>query len=136
MLADPTSIDMLDSVRIDKWLMVARVFKTRAQANRACALGRVSVNETRAKSHRQLRRGDRVEVEIDSDWTRVLVVKDLKDRPVRKAEAPELYDDESPPRPVRDKIDRLFDARPARRERGAGRPTKRDRRQLERLRDG
>ncbi len=126
---------MLESVRIDKWLMVARVFKTRAQANRACVLGRVNVNDTRAKPHRLLRRGDRVEIEVDSDWTRILVVQDLKERPVRKAEAPDLYQDESPPRPVRDKIDRLFDAAPARRERGTGRPTKRDRRKMERLRD-
>ena len=126
---------MLETVRIDKWLMVARVFKTRAQANRACVLGRVAVNETRAKPHRLLRRGDRIEVEIDSEWTRILVVKDLKERPVRKAEAPDLYEDESPPRPVRDTIDRMLHAAPAKRERGAGRPTKRDRRKLERLRD-
>lgn len=125
----------LESVRVDKWLHVARVFKTRSRASKACDLGRVRVNGQRAKSHRALRRDDRVEVEI-GDWQRVLVVRELRDKPLPKAQVPSLFDDESPPRPKRDDFERLQKRSGVRREKGAGRPTKRERRQLERLRRG
>lgn len=120
-------------VRLDKWLQVARVFKTRSKATNACDLSRVKVNGATAKAHRRLALDDKVEVEI-GDWTRVLVVKKLRDRPVRKAEAPELYEDLSPPKPVMDEFERLMRRRPAAREKGAGRPSKKERRELERLR--
>ncbi len=118
-------------VRLDKWLQVARAFKTRSQATHACTLGRVKVNGQVAKPHRHLALEDRVEIEA-GDWTRLLVVKELRDKPLPKEEAKRLFEDLSPPRPVLDAIDRLLKAPPVRRERGAGRPTKRDRRQLER----
>lgn len=125
--------ESLKRVRLDKWLQVARVFKTRSQATRACTLGRVQVNEQRSKPHRILLLDDRIEIEL-GDWHRVLVVKQLKDRPVLKAEAAELYEDLSPPRPLSDRFERAARTAPGRRERGAGRPTKQDRRRLERLR--
>ncbi|MCP3957875.1 MAG: RNA-binding S4 domain-containing protein [bacterium] len=120
-------------VRLDKWLQVARVFKTRSKATHACNLSRVKVNGVTAKAHRRLALEDKVEVEI-GDWTRSLVVKKLRDRPVRKAEAPELYEDLSPPRPVMDDFERLMRRRPVAREKGAGRPSKKERRELDRLR--
>ena len=120
-------------VRLDKWLQVARVFKTRSRATRACQLGRVRVNGSPAKPHRPLALDDRVEVEL-REWTRVLVVRELRDKPLPKAEAARLYDDQSPPRPQLDPLSRLMRATPARRERGAGRPTKRERRRLDRWR--
>ena len=122
-------------VRVDKWLQVARVFKTRSQATRACNLGRVSVNSVRAKPHRPLSLEDKVEIEITRDWTRVLVVKKLESKTLPKAMAREVYDDESPPRPELDRIQRLMRRRPVEREKGSGRPTKRDRRRLERFTD-
>lgn len=120
------------SVRLDKWLQVARAFKTRSQATRACTLGRVQVNGTVAKPHRPLQVGDRVEIDR-GEWTRILEVVILRDKPIRKADAPELYNDLTPPRPEPDPIER-FAAAPGRRERGAGRPTKRQRRDLDRWR--
>jgi ribosome-associated heat shock protein Hsp15 len=120
------------SVRLDKWLHVARVFKTRTQATRAVELNRVQVNGQTAKPHRNLRVGDRVEVEI-GDWTRVLVVKELRDKPVAKAAAAELFEDQSPPRPSLDPLQRLLKRPPSLREAGAGRPTKKDRREIERF---
>lgn len=123
----------MDGVRVDKWLQVARVFKTRSQATRACALGRVKVNGTTVKPHRQLAVGDRVEVERRFGQ-RVLVVRELADRPLPKAEVPRLFDDQSPPPPPRDSLDRLLRRAPVDRERGLGRPTKRDRRRSERFR--
>jgi ribosome-associated heat shock protein Hsp15 len=122
------------SVRLDKWLQVARVYKTRSQATKACTLGRVKVNDIRAKPHRSLEIDDRVEVEVTRDWTRTLVVKVLKDRPVRKEEAALLFEDSSPPRPTLDPLERLMKRPPTARERGLGRPTKRDRRKIDRFR--
>ena len=90
-------------VRLDKWLQVARVFKTRSRATRACQLGRVRVNGSTAKPHRPLALDDRVEIEL-REWTRVLMVRQLRDRPVPKAEAPRLYEDLSPPRPQLDPV--------------------------------
>lgn len=121
-----------EGVRLDQWLRVARVFKSRSQAKSACSLGRVRVNDAPAKPHKPLAVGDRIEVE--GDRPRILEVRGLRDKPVPKAEARELYDDHSPPPPPRDSLERLL-ARPAvRRERGQGRPTKRERRQIDRLR--
>lgn len=119
-------------VRLDKWLQVARVFKTRTQATRACAAGRVAVNGETAKPHRHLAVGDRIELETRG-WPRVLEVVELRDRPLPKAEASKVYADRSPPRPEPDAVER---AATPERERGSGRPTKRDRRRLERWRRG
>jgi len=119
-------------VRLDKWLQVARVFKTRSQATHACTLGRVRVNGQPAKPHRHLALEDRVEVE-QGDWTRILVVKELRDRPLRKEEAAALFEDLSPPRPVLDAFQRLLRRPPVRRAPGAGRPTKKERREIEKL---
>ena len=124
-----------EGVRLDKWLQVARAFKTRTQATNACSLGRVRVNGERVKPHRSLRVGDLVEITI-GDWTRVLLVQLLRDRPVAKAEAATLYEDRSPPRPVRDSALARATRQHARREPGTGRPTKRDRRLIDRLREG
>lgn len=118
------------SVRLDKWLHVARAFKTRTQATHAVELNRVRVNGQAAKPHRALNPGDKVEVEI-GDWTRTLIVKELRDKPVSKEEALTLFDDQSPPRPSLDPIQRLLRRPPVTREAGAGRPTKKDRRAIE-----
>jgi ribosome-associated heat shock protein Hsp15 len=119
-------------VRLDKWLQIARMFKTRTQANRACTLSRVQVNGQSAKPHRALVVGDRIEIERAADWAQVVVVRELRDRPVAKAEAASLYVDESPPRPVLSELERLMRRPPEIRERGAGRPTKKERREMER----
>ena len=124
------------SVRLDKWLQVARAFRTRTQATHACTLGRVRVNGERAKPHRHVRLEDRVEIDL-GDWQRILIVRVLRDRPVLKAEAPTLYEDLSGPRPRLDAIDRAMRGPPVKREKGAGRPTKQERRAMERfLKDG
>ncbi|MEM6702928.1 MAG: S4 domain-containing protein [Acidobacteriota bacterium] len=125
-------IDSVSSVRLDKWLHVARAFKTRSQATKACANGRVRVNDQIAKAHRSVAIGDRIEVEL-KDWTRILIVKILRDKTLPKALVPEIFEDQSPPRPKLDAIDRAMLRGPEKRERGLGRPTKRDRRRQTRL---
>ena len=87
-------------VRIDKWLQIARVFKTRTQATKACTVGRVRCNGTISKPHRALKLEDQIEIRF-RDWTRVLLVKELRERPLPKADAARVYEDLSPPRPVR-----------------------------------
>lgn len=126
---------MTESVRLDKWLQVARVFKTRSQATRACNLSRVRVNDLVAKAHKNLALDDRVEVEL-GDWTRVLVVKELRGKTLPKAEVPRIYEDLSLPRPKLDELERLLRRRPVDREKGRGRPSKKERRELDRLRGG
>lgn len=119
-------------VRVDKWLHVARVFKTRSRAAEACTSGHVTVNGSKAKAHRLVATGDRVEVQF-GEWQRILVVREVRDKPLPRAEAALLYQDLSPPRPVRDPLDQLLRQPPLQREKGKGRPTKRERRQIERL---
>lgn len=122
------------AVRVDKWLQIARVFKTRSQATRACSLGRVRINGDTVKAHRRLALEDRVEVDL-RDWTRVLVVKELRDRILPKVEVPRIFEDLSPPRPKPDPMERMLRRSPIVRERGAGRPTKKEARELRRLRN-
>ncbi|HKI86456.1 MAG TPA: RNA-binding S4 domain-containing protein [Thermoanaerobaculia bacterium] len=121
------------TVRLDKWLQVARAFKTRSKATKACSLGRVRINGARAKPHRPVAVGDRVEF-AQGEWERIWIVRELHDRPLPKAEVPRLYEDESPPRPEPKPEERWLHRPPVVREKGSGRPTKRDRRRLERLR--
>jgi ribosome-associated heat shock protein Hsp15 len=118
-------------VRVDKWLHVARVYKTRSLATRACQLSRVRVNGVEVKPHRALAVGDTVEAEVATGFRRILVVRELAEKPLAKSEAPRLFDDRSPPRPAADPLTRLRRRPPAVRARGAGRPTKRERRALE-----
>lgn len=122
-----------ESVRLDKWLNVARCFKTRSQATKACGNSRVKVNGQTAKAHRNLVVGDQVEVEY-REWSRILVVKELHEKPIAKKDVPRIYEDLSPPRPVADPLERLMRRAPVLREPGKGRPSKKERRQMDRFR--
>ena len=119
------------STRLDKWLTIARVYKTRTLSAHACDLSRVRVNGVAVKPHRNLVLGDRIEAEVTSDWTRVLVVKEIADKPLPKADVGRLYEDLSPPRPSADPLLRLMRRPPVAREKGAGRPTKKERRLMD-----
>ncbi len=119
------------STRLDKWLTIARVYKTRSLAAHACELSRVRVNGVAVKPHRNLVVGDRIEAEVGGDWTRTLVVKEIAERPLPKAEVPRLFEDLSPPRPAADPLARLLRRPPVARAKGAGRPTKKERRLLD-----
>jgi ribosome-associated heat shock protein Hsp15 len=114
------------STRLDKWLTIARVYKTRTLSAHACDLSRVRVNGVAVKPHRNLVVGDRIEAEISTDWT-----KEIADKPLPKAEAGRLYEDLSPPKPSADPLLRLMRRPPVAREPGAGRPTKKERRLLD-----
>ena len=119
------------TVRLDKWLQVARVFKTRSQATRACGLGRVRVGGTVAKAHRKVSVEDRIEVRRKGR-TRVLRVMEIQSRSVPKAQARTLYEDLSV-EPLQSPADPFGGIRPPART-VKGRPTKRDRRRVDRWR--
>ena len=119
----------LDSVRLDKWLWAARVFKTRSLAAQACDGGKVDVNAAAAKPAKTLRPGDVVRVTLPQSRHRVLKVLVLDDRRGSPVVARGLVEDLTPPEPPRIRL-----APPPRREAGAGRPTKQERRALDRLR--
>jgi ribosome-associated heat shock protein Hsp15 len=123
--------DPLESVRLDKWLWAARVFKTRSLAAAACDGGKVDVNEQAAKPARPLRPGDVLRVSLPPGRRRVLKVAALGDRRGPAAAARALFEDLTPPEPPRARL-----APPPRREPGSGRPTKRERRQIDRLQRG
>jgi ribosome-associated heat shock protein Hsp15 len=116
------------SLRVDKWLWAARFFKTRSLAAHACSGGKVDVNQEAAKPAKAVRAGDLVEVTLPGG-RRVARVVALSDRRGPPAMARGLYEDLTPPAPPR-----LRQARPPYRPAGAGRPTKRERRDLDRLR--
>lgn len=119
---------MSDSVRVDAWLWAVRVFKTRSSATTGCRAGHVRVNGDRAKAAQPVRAGDEVRVRI-LGFDRILMVQKLIVKRVSAAAAAECYIDLTPPPPPRETL-----ALAPVRDRGAGRPTKRDRRELERLR--
>ncbi|HYV42657.1 MAG TPA: S4 domain-containing protein [Thermoanaerobaculia bacterium] len=117
----------LESVRLDVWLDVACLFPTRSQAKTACEGGKVNVDGSRAKPHREIRPGNRLTITTRQGDPRELVVRGLADRSIPKAEARRLYEDVTPPVPPEiaeaRRLDRLLAPR-----NGAGRPDKRERR--------
>lgn len=114
-----------ESVRVDVWIWSVRLLKTRSLATTACRGGHVRVGGQRVKPATMIRPGDEVRVRHDGR-ERVVTVRRIVRKRVGAAVAVECYVDNSPPPPPRGPV--------AVRERGAGRPTKRDRRELERLR--
>jgi ribosome-associated heat shock protein Hsp15 len=120
--------ETIETERVDQWLWVVRVFKTRSLATGACKGGHVRINGRPAKPASAIRVGDRVEVRA-GDHHRVLEVVALVGKRVAAPVAATCVVDHSPPPPPRDKVTPMF-----RRDRGTGRPTKKDRRSLDRLR--
>jgi ribosome-associated heat shock protein Hsp15 len=118
----------IDAVRVDVWVWAVRLAKTRSQATIACRAGHVRVNGARAKPAQLVRPGDRVEVR-SGGWPRMVEVRQLLLKRVGAEPAAAAYVDHTPPRPPRE-----ISAPVAVRERGSGRPTKKQRRQLDRLR--
>jgi ribosome-associated heat shock protein Hsp15 len=125
-----------DSVRLDIWLDVACLFKTRSEAQKACRTGKVDVNAQTAKPNRLLRVGDELTIGRPFGRKQRLVVKGLADRHVARADARQLYDDLTP-KPTAEEIEirraeRIYRAAvtPPRA------PDKRDRRARRKIKEG
>ncbi len=118
-----------ETVRIDSWIWAVRLVKTRSVGATACRGGHVRVNGERVKPAYSVRVGDEVRLRGEGR-ERIVVVTRLIRKRVGAPVAVQCYVDNSPPPPPREAV-----APAGVRDRGAGRPTKRDRRELERLRD-
>ena len=118
----------MESTRVDRWLWSVRIFKTRSQATEAAGAGHVRINGAAAKPAASVRVGDRVEARAYGRQ-RVLEVTRIIDKRVGAPMAAECFVDHSPPPPPKEDDVAVFTRDP-----GAGRPTKRDRRRLDRFR--
>jgi ribosome-associated heat shock protein Hsp15 len=117
----------IESTRVDLWLWAVRIYKTRSAATAGCRGGHVRVNRGAAKASTQVKVGDRVEAFVERQ--RILEVMVVIDKRVGAAVAATCMVDHSPPVPVVKRLPWV-----AVREPGSGRPTKRERRELDRLR--
>ena len=123
-------------MRIDAWLDVACLYKTRSEAKRGCEGGKVEVNGEHAKPHRALREGDRVRINRGYGKYQDVIVRILIDQHVKKAEARALYDDVTP-KPSPDELEirrneRIFRAA----QQAAGTPDRRRRREIRNAKEG
>ena len=114
---------------MDSWIWSVRLAKTRSLASAACRAGHVRVNDERVKPAQMVKVGDKVRVRQE-DWERIVVVSRLVRKRVGAVVAAECFVDHSPPPPSREAA-----AAVGIRDRGAGRPTKRERRDIDRLRN-
>jgi ribosome-associated heat shock protein Hsp15 len=127
-----------EAVRIDIWLDVACLFRTRSEAQKACKAGKVSVNGQPSKPHREIKSGDEIEISRPLGRTQRVIVYAVADRHIARKDARALYEDMTPPPTPEEieqrRIDRL--ARAFMRPRSAGSPDKRERRQLRKMKEG
>ncbi len=123
----------MDRVRLDKWLWAARFFKTRALAAKACDLGRIEANGIQAKAAREVRVGDLLQVKNDSGDFQVEVLL-LSEMRGPAALAQTLYRETEASRELRQKVAEERKAMPNFEALREGKPSKRDRRDLGRLR--
>jgi len=122
-----------DAVRLDKWLWASRFYKTRAVAVQAIRAGRVDVNDVRAKPAKTLSLGDRVRIR-KSPFEFRLTVRALSQQRGRAAQAALLYEEDPAGKAERERLAQQLRIAPTPSYEGKGRPTKRDRREMERLR--
>ena len=113
--------------RIDIWLKLVCLFKHRTDATEACKGGKVKINGLRVKPSAVVKEGDVVEFYDGGDRYRRVVVQFVPEANVSKVDARTMYDDETPVQ--------AREAPAIERERGTGRPTKKDRRDIEKLYD-
>jgi ribosome-associated heat shock protein Hsp15 len=121
------------AVRLDKWLWASRFYRTRAAAAQAIAAGKVEVNGVKPKRARSLHLGDQVRIRRSPYEFRV-TVRVLSEQRRPAAEATTLYEEDPAGKAARERLSQQLRIAPTPSFEGKGRPTKRDRRELERLR--
>jgi len=134
----PTNAPALPAARLDVWLDVACLFKTRSEAQQACRGGKVEVNGQGAKAHRLLKVGDTLRITRAAGRRQLVVVLALAEQHIPKADARLLYEDTTPPptpeeAAVRELERHFWTSRLAAR---SGTPDRRERRRLRRAKEG
>ncbi len=124
----------MDSVRIDKYLWAIRVFKTRSEAADACRNNRVLLNGDVAKSSKDIKKGDNIEVRKGAVHYKYLVIEPIDKR--QGAKLVEQYATNITPQTELDKLIAPIETLFMKRERGSGRPTKKERREIDKLMEG
>lgn len=94
----------MPTVRLDQWLDIACLYKTRSEATKACRLNKVIVNGQAAKAHREVRIGDEMELHRPLSRKQLITVLGLADSHISKAEARLLYEDRTP-KPTQEEIE-------------------------------
>lgn len=127
----------MDTLRLDVWLDIACLFRTRSEAQKACKMGRIDVNGQTAKPHREVRPGDQIVISRPLGRKQTVIVQGLADRHVSKAEARKLYEDRTP-QPSAEEIEmrRIERLTRALNRAPAITPDKRERRRIRRLKEG
>ncbi len=120
-------------VRMDKWLWAARLYKTRSLAADAIKGGKVKVDGNPVKPSREVKEGDVIQVQIDQLHKVVQVKTVIKNR-VSAKQVPEIYNDLTPKEEY-ERIEFMHAYKAEWRDRGAGRPTKKERRMIEKMKD-
>lgn len=122
-------------MRLDVWLDVACLCKTRSEAQKACKGGKIDLNGQGAKSHREIKEGDQIEISRPFGRTQKVIVRVLAEKHISKADARLMYEDVTPkPSPEEVELRRMARlAAPFTRRAGAGAPDKRERRELRKL---
>ena len=122
-------------MRLDVWLDVTCLFKTRSEAKRACEGGKVDLNGQSARAHREVRIGDEIEISRGYGRRQKVAIRGIAEQHMKKADAKLLYEDLTPkPSPEEIELRRMARlAAPFTRPAGAGSPDKRERRELRRL---
>jgi len=125
---------MAEDVRIDKWLWAVRVFKTRSLATEACRSGKVKIDGQVIKPSRDVKTGETIIVVINPHFTRTMKVLEKLTNRVAAKLVPQFAEDLTPPEEY-EKLKRLNEHAFVVRDRGIGRPTKKERRIIDKLRD-
>jgi ribosome-associated heat shock protein Hsp15 len=125
-------------VRLDIWLDVACLFKTRSEAQRAIKGGKIDVNGQAAKPHRVVKPDDVIEITRALGRRQRVVVRGTSEQHLPKAEARRLYEDVTPPPSAEEQamLDLMRLAGPRRRSPAAGAPDRREKRRLRRVKEG
>ncbi len=123
------------AMRLDKWLKMARIYKSREEAGSDCALGRVKVNEQAAKASKEVKAGDMIVVKRGNHY-RTLEIKQIPVRGLSAKDAKETYHESTPeiPKETREMMRLTSEFERQLPEPEPGRPTKRNRREIERWR--
>lgn len=124
---------MSDSIRIDKWLWAARIFKTRNLAAEACKGGKVKIDQQSVKASREIKTGDIIEVLVNQLHKKVEVKDPIKNRVSAKM-LDQVYIDRTPQEEL-ERYEMLLASKTEYRGRGLGRPTKKERRLIDKLKN-